>query len=629
MKGILLMTLFAPLAGAILNGFLGTWFRKKAHFPAIVAVGLSFLGSLVLFQWSLQHPLGQEWILYTWVPVADLRVPFGLLFDRLAAIMLLVVTTVSFLVHIYSIGYMADDPGYRRYFAYLNLFVFSMLLLVLANNFLLLFVGWEAVGLCSYLLIGFWYEKKTASDAGKKAFIVNRIGDAGFLLGIFTLFATFGTLEYTRIFEIVQSNPGYFSGVLAAATLFLFMGAVGKSAQFPLYVWLPDAMEGPTPVSALIHAATMVTAGVYMVARSHPLFQEVPQIGTLVASIGAFTAIFAASIALVTDDIKRVLAYSTISQLGYMFVAVGLGAYTAGIFHLFTHAFFKGLLFLAAGSVMHATGGELNMHKMGGLWKKMPHTGWTFVIGALALSGIPPLAGFFSKDEILASAFRTGHTLIWGVAWATAFLTALYMFRLIFKVFFGNPQDPALYEHAHESPPVMTVPMWILAVLSVTVGWLGWGEESSLFHRFLAPTLGHLEIVPPMVEKEGGLGLILLSVAAGLAGIWLAYQMFLKGYPNPTALAQRAGFFYRLLKGKYYVDELYQTVIVTPIRGLAVLTFRLVDRILIDGTVNLTGKSLAATGNVIRKGSSARTRTYLFWVLLGAHVLLWFLLKGR
>ncbi len=629
MKGVLLVTLLAPLVGAILNGIFGTGFKQKAHIPAVLAVGLSFLGSLVLFQWSLQHPLGLEWTLYTWVPVDRLQVPFGLLLDRLAAVMLLVVTSVSLLVHIYSIGYMAEDPGYRRYFAYLNLFVFSMLLLVLANNYLLLFVGWEAVGLCSYLLIGFWYEKKTASDAGKKAFIVNRIGDAGFLLGIFTLFATFGTLEYTKIFEVVLSNPGYFSGALAAATVFLFMGAVGKSAQFPLYVWLPDAMEGPTPVSALIHAATMVTAGVYMVARSHPLFQEVPEVGTLVASIGAFTAIFAASIALVTDDIKRVLAYSTISQLGYMFVAVGLGAYTAGIFHLFTHAFFKGLLFLAAGSVMHATGGELNMQKMGGLWKKMPHTGWTFVIGALALSGIPPLAGFFSKDEILASAFRTGHTLIWAVTWFTAFLTALYMFRLIFNVFFGKPRDPELYHHAHESPRVMTIPMWILAVLSVTVGWLGLGEEGSLFHRFLAPALGHLEIVPMGTEKEAGLGLILLSIAAGLAGIALAYQVFLRRAPAPERIAERTGLLYRLLKGKYYVDELYHALIVTPIRGLAVITFRLVDRILIDGTVNLTGKSLAATGGLLRKGSTAKARTYLFWILLGAHLFLWFLLKGR
>ncbi len=620
------LALFAPLAGAIVNGIFGHPFRRHAHWPAVIAVALSLLASA----WILLH-VGHEAVqydLYTWIPVANFVVPFGFYIDALTAVMMAVVTSVSFLVHVYSIGYMHDDPGYRRYFAYLNLFVFSMLLLVLANNYALLFVGWEAVGLCSYLLIGFWYEKKTASDAGKKAFIVNRIGDAGFLLGIFTLFATFGSVRYETVFRMVASNPHLYQGALVAATLFLFLGAVGKSAQFPLYVWLPDAMEGPTPVSALIHAATMVTAGVYMVARSHFLYSEVPQVGQLVASVGAFTAFFAATMALVNDDIKRVLAYSTISQLGYMFVAVGLGAYTAGIFHLYTHAFFKGLLFLAAGSVMHATGGELNMQKMGGLFKKMPHTAWTFLIGALALSGLPPLAGFFSKDEIIKQAYVSGHTLIWVVAVLTALLTAFYMFRLIFLVFFGQPRDQTVYEHAHESPPVMTVPLWILAGASVAAGWVGLGEEHSLFHRFLESALGEFHLVTWTPVRPAGPGLVALSVGVALLGILMAYSLYLLRKPDPARLARRAGFLYTLLKRKYFVDEIYGILVVGTLRILARALFWGVDRILVDGTVNGTGWTLAATGTVLRRWSSGFLRSYLLWMLIGANLLVWFLLRS-
>ncbi len=620
------IALFTPLLGAIVNGVFGHPFKKQAHWPAVIAVGISMLASW----WILGRVGAEPWVLnlYTWIPVANFVVPFGFYIDTLTAVMMGVVTTVSFLVHVYSIGYMQGDPGYRRYFAYLNLFVFSMLLLVLANNYALLFVGWEAVGLCSYLLIGFWYEKKLASDAGKKAFIVNRIGDAGFLLGIFTLFATFGSVQYTTVFHLVASNPHLYHGALVAATLFLFLGAVGKSAQFPLYVWLPDAMEGPTPVSALIHAATMVTAGVYMVARSHLLYSEVPQVGVLVASIGAFTALFAATMAMVNDDIKRVLAYSTISQLGYMFVAVGLGAYTAGIFHLYTHAFFKGLLFLAAGSVMHATHGELNMQKMGGFFRKMPHTAWTFLIGALALSGIPPLAGFFSKDEIIKHAYVTGHTLIWAVAVLTALLTAFYMFRLIFLVFFGRPRDAEIYEHLHESPPVMTVPLWILAAASVAAGWVGIGEEHSVFHRFLASALGEFHLVEWTVHRPAGPGLIALSVGVALVGILGAYTLYLRRAPDPAVLARRAGFLYTLLKRKYYVDEIYGVLVVGTLRLLAKGLFWGVDRLLVDGTVNGTGWTLAATGSLFRRWSSGFLRSYLLWILIGANFLLWFLLRS-
>ncbi len=620
------LALFAPLLGAIINGVFGHPFREKAHWPAVVAVGISMLAS-----WWILGQVGSEPVvldLYTWIPVANFVVPFGFYIDSLTAVMMGVVTTVSFLVHVYSIGYMHGDPGYRRYFAYLNLFVFSMLLLVLANNYALLFVGWEAVGLCSYLLIGFWYEKKSASDAGKKAFIVNRIGDAGFLLGIFTLFATFGSVRYDTVFQMVASNPHLYQGALVAATLFLFLGAVGKSAQFPLYVWLPDAMEGPTPVSALIHAATMVTAGVYMVARSHLLYSEVPQVGQLVASVGAFTALFAATMAMVNDDIKRVLAYSTISQLGYMFVAVGLGAYTAGIFHLYTHAFFKGLLFLAAGSVMHATHGELNMQKMGGFFRKMPHTAWTFLIGALALSGLPPLAGFFSKDEIIKHAYVTGHTFIWAVAVLTALLTAFYMFRLIFLVFFGKPRDAEIYAHLHESPPVMTVPLWILAAASVGAGWVGIGEEHSVFHRFLETALGEFHLVEWTVHRPAGAGLIALSVGVALLGILLAYSLYLLRKPDPALLARRAGFLYTLLKRKYYVDEIYNLFVVGTLRVTARVLFWGVDRALVDGTVNGTGWTLAATGSVFRRWSSGFLRSYLLWILIGANLLVWFLLRS-
>ncbi len=616
METILVLTLFVPLLGAIINGVFGSPFKKYAHWVAVPAIGISWLGALYLLKYVLA---GNTLIvnLWQWIPVKDFNVNFGLYLDPLSAVMIATVTTVSFFIHIYSIGYMHGDPGYRRYFSYLNLFVFSMLLLVLANNYVLLFVGWEAVGLCSYLLIGFWYEKKSASDAGKKAFIVNRIGDAGFILGIFTMFFSVGSVDYRTVFE---AAPHLSAAIIGAITFFLFMGAMGKSAQFPLYVWLPDAMEGPTPVSALIHAATMVTAGVYMVARSSALYSAHGSVANLVAGIGAFTAIFAASIALVNDDIKRVLAYSTISQLGYMFIGVGVGAYATGIFHLYTHAFFKALLFLTAGSVMHALHGELNMQKMGGLFKKMPQTGITFIIGALALSGIPPFAGFFSKDAILKEALLRGHVTIWWIGTITAFMTAFYMFRLIFKVFFGKPRDEELYEHAHESPAVMTIPLWVLAIGAIVVGWVGIGEDASPFFKFLAPSLHYAEhgaLLEPAAWQEW------LPLVFGIIGILLAWSMYMKNLPSPQGMARTFRTFYKLLKGKWYVDEIYDIFIVKPIYFLAVLLFKLVDRILIDGTVNGVAWLNRAVGSVLNKIQTGAVKTYMVWIVFAATLILW------
>src|SRR2546425_8675568 len=442
---------FLPLVGTLGNALFGRATGHRAHWVAVPALGLSFLVSCAVFLRVLH---GETYVgeLFPWIAAGAFKASVTVQVDQLSAVMLLAVTGVGFLIHVYSAGYMHDDPGYARYFTYLNLFVFFMVMLVLAGNFLLLYVGWEAVGLCSYLLIGFWYEKPPASDAGKKAFIVNRVGDFGFGLGIMLIWTAFGTLDYTEVFA---KAPGLAVSTATAISLLLFMGACGKSAQLPLHVWLPDAMEGPTPVSDLIHAATMVTAGVYMVARSHTLFERSGVALEVVAIVGTVTAVFAASIGLVQTDIKRVLAYSTISQLGYMFAAVGLGAYAAGIFHLVTHAFFKALLFLGAGSVIHGMGGEQDLRKMGGLAPKMVPTALTMAIGAAGLAGVPGLAGFFSKDEILASAFGGGHRLLWALLLMGAFLTAFYAFRLLFLAFFGGPRMPReVAHHVHESPAV-------------------------------------------------------------------------------------------------------------------------------------------------------------------------------
>jgi NADH-quinone oxidoreductase subunit L len=520
--------------------------------------------------------------------------------------MVLVVTGVGFLIHVYSVGYMGHEGGYYRFFGYMNLFMFAMLTLVLANNMLLMFVGWEGVGLCSYLLIGFYFLKKSASDAGKKAFIVNRIGDAGFILGILLTAVTLGTIRFTSqglpdvaggsgilqgLKAAVDAHTlGYGSSVLTGIALLLFVGAMGKSAQIPLYVWLPDAMEGPTPVSALIHAATMVTAGVYMVARMNAVYQLAPFAMDVVAVVGAVTAIFAASIALVQNDIKKVLAYSTISQLGYMFLALGVGAFAAGIFHLMTHAFFKALLFLGAGSVIHAMSGEQDLQKMGGLWNKIPVTSKTFAVATLAIAGIFPFAGFFSKDEILGRAFDRYFSL-WLVGFITAGMTAFYMFRLLFLTFFGYSRaDEHVEKHVHESPPAMTVPLIILAGLSLIGGWIGWpgslGGENR-FERFLEPVLtgvvpetGAVKIAHHALAKEYFLMLASLSIVG--AGIWLAYQFYRTKRIAPELVAGKWPRLYHLLLHKYYVDEIYDAAIVERTKDLGTLLGRF-DANVIDG----------------------------------------------
>jgi NADH-quinone oxidoreductase subunit L len=507
--------------------------------------------------------------------------------------MLLVVTGVGFLIHVYSMGYMAHEGGYYRFFGYLNLFMFSMLTLVLANNLLLLFVGWEGVGLCSYLLIGFYFLKKSASDAGKKAFIVNRIGDAGFILGLFLMLGTLGTIQFTELGPAIAA--GHFAmgdATLTAIALLLFVGATGKSAQLPLYVWLPDAMEGPTPVSALIHAATMVTAGVYMIARTNAVFSMAPKALAVVAVVGCVTSIFAATMGLVQNDIKRVLAYSTVSQLGYMFLACGVGAFTAGVFHLMTHAFFKALLFLGSGSVIHSLSGEQDMRKMGALWGKIPTTAKTFVVASVAIAGIPPLAGFFSKDAILGHAFEYS-PILWLLGFVTAGMTAFYMFRLVNMTFFGESRvDHEVEHHIHESPSSMTVPLMILAGLSIVGGWVGWPESlggSDRFSKFLEPVMAkHAEEGGEAAAAHAASGasmeylLMLLSVAIAAGGIWLAYNWYIKHPEVPDKIAAWSPFLYRLVYNKYYVDQLYDAMFVNRMKDLA-LTLGAFDVNIVNG----------------------------------------------
>ena len=518
---------------------------------------------------------------FTWIEAGNFRAGFDLQVDQLTVVMLLVVTGVGWLIHIYSTGYMAHEGGYYRFFSYLNLFMFFMLILVLAANYVLLFVGWEGVGLASYLLIGFYFLRKSAADAGKKAFIVNRIGDFGFMLGMFLLFRTFGTLDFVTLFrdKVTPLGPEAMGhlGTLTVACLLLFMGAAGKSAQIPLYVWLPDAMEGPTPVSALIHAATMVTAGVYVVARSHVLFMRAPTAMLVVAIVGCATALFAATIGLVQTDIKKVLAYSTVSQLGYMFLACGVGAFSAGIFHLMTHAFFKALLFLAAGSVIHAMGGEQDMLRMGGLSKKIKWTYFTMLTGTLAIAGIPPLAGFFSKDSILLSAYQSenggpnvGH-ILYAAGLFTALLTSFYMFRLIFLTFFGKERYDEHHVHVHESPKSMLVPLAILALLSIVGGWLAapafWGKPD-YFAKFLEPVFaapgGGEAATAEAVAHALETPLAIVAVITALLGLFAAYWLYLKQPSKADGLAKSFGGAYRTLLHKYYVDELYAAVDCAP-----------------------------------------------------------------
>jgi NADH-quinone oxidoreductase subunit L len=623
-----------PAIGFALNLFFGRRTSKGVvGFIACAAIGLSFLVSLLVFSDLLKLPAASrsvEKIIYPWILSGEFQANIGFLVDPLSLVMMLMVSGVSLVIHIYSVGYMHDDPDFPRYFTYLNLFVFFMLILVSANNFLLMFVGWEGVGLCSYFLIGFWYEKKSASDAGKKAFIVNRIGDFGFLLAIFLIFVTFGTVDFTKVFAAAPGKLEMGSTLVTLITLLLFMGATGKSAQIPLYTWLPDAMEGPTPVSALIHAATMVTAGVYMVARCNVLFILAPTSILIVAIIGAATAIFAASIGLAQNDIKRVLAYSTISQLGYMFLACGVGAFTAGIFHLMTHAFFKALLFLGAGSVMHAMAGELDMRKMGALKPHMPRTYWTFLIATLAIAGIFPFAGFFSKDEILWKALTQGGVAFWLIGAVAAFITATYMFRAVFMTFHGSSRvDPHVAHHLHESPGMMTVPLMILAVLSVVGGFIGFPivEGWNKFSEFLAPVFAKsapAEAVHHAVSFE--VAMMLVSMAIAGLGILLAYKMYIKSPSLPDQMAQRYRVPYSMISNKYWVDEIYDFVFVGPLVRFSVFLWRIIDDILVDGTVNGVAAVAREGSEVFKRLQTGNIQGYALSILMGVVFLVGYLL---
>ena len=615
MKTAVVLIPLLPLASFIITGLLGRrYFKEKSHYLSVASVAVSWALSMYVF-YRVRSGGPETWQSYSWIVSGNFKVDVGFLVDELTAVMLLVVSTVGFMVHVYSIGYMRGDPGYYRFFAYLNLFMFSMFMLVLASNFLLLYVFWEAVGLCSYLLIAFWYPKKSASNAGTKAFLVNRVGDFGFGLGVILIFVTLGTLNYSGVFSAAGTLG---SGTLTAICLLLFVGAVGKSAQFPLHVWLPDAMEGPTPVSSLIHAATMVNAGVYMVARSSPLFSQSETAMLVVALTGAFTAIFAASIGLVQNDIKRVLAYSTVSQLGYMFMALGVGAWSAGMFHLMSHGFFKGLLFLCSGAVIHALAGEQDMRKMGGLKDKTRITYWTFVIGALALAGFPGLAGFFSKDSVLAGAFSGGYWYLWLVGIITALMTAFYMFRLIFMTFHGQPRtDPEVFEHAHEAPPSMWVPLVVLAVPSVLVGLVaGIPPEDGLIDRFLKPVFESL----PGEHHGFGVSAALLMVVSGLVvigGIYLAWQFYVRRTRLPGLMGERFRPVYRLLLNKYWIDEIYAATIINPTRRLANLLWRAFDDAVIDGAVNGAARFFRGVGAALSPTQSGRVQGYLLGMFMG------------
>jgi NADH-quinone oxidoreductase subunit L len=643
MNYVYLVPLF-PLIGFLVNGLLAlgrkTDLAQKSPRRSLISwigcgsVGLSFLASVVLFFELLALPAGErvvQKVAFPWILSGKFQIDIGFLLDPLSSIMILVVCGVGFFIHVYSTGYMAEDKGYARYFSYLNLFTFFMLMLVLSNNFLLLYLGWEGVGLCSYLLIGFWYEKKSASDAGKKAFIVNRIGDFGFALAVMLIFWTFGSLNFAQVFESAPHVLALGGGLVTAMTLLLFMGATGKSAQIPLYVWLPDAMEGPTPVSALIHAATMVTAGVYMVARCHALFLLAPVTMAVVAVIGAATAIYAASIGLVQNDIKRVLAYSTISQLGYMFLACGVGAFTAGIFHLMTHAFFKALLFLSAGSVMHALAGELNMQKMGGLKKYLPVTFLCFLAGTLAISGIPLFSGFFSKDEILWKAFSSshGHILLWVVGVITAGLTAFYMFRLFFMTFMGKSRmDPKVEAHVHESPKPMTIPLMVLAVLSVIGGYVGIPHVlggSNRIEGFLSSVFAHGEPATHDVVHHAPSTeylLMAISVVVVLIAILVAHRFYVRDLGIPKRLAEKYKSAYRVLLNKYYVDEFYAKVIVNPLLNLALLLWKQFDVLVIDGAANGIATVVKGLGSVLRRTQTGYLRNYALSLIFGAALIL-------
>ena len=647
-----------PLLAFVVNILLGrSIIKDKASWIAAPAVFVSWLLSLAVLRqlWHTGEPISQH--LFRWIPSGDFNVDVNLYADQLTAVMLVVVTTVGFLVHVYSTGYMKGDGGYYRFFSYLPLFVFSMLMLVLADNYLLLFVFWEGVGLCSYLLIGFWFKRRSAGDAAKKAFIVNRVGDLGFGLAIMWIFWMFGTLNFQEVFDQVSPLA---LGTMTGVALLLFLGACGKSAQFPLHVWLPDAMEGPTPVSALIHAATMVTAGIYMVARSHVIFENAPTAMATVAVIGAFTAFMAASIGMVQNDIKRVVAYSTLSQLGYMALALGVGAWVAAIFHLMTHAFFKALLFLGAGSVIHGMHEEQNIQKMGGLRKFMPVTFWTFLIASFANAGIVPFAGFWSKDEIILGSFVTTlqplGKILTVVAVITAFLSALYMFRLVFLTFTGKPRFDAEHVHPHESPPSMAIPLVLLAVPSLLIGFVGFPPEAGPIHKFLEPVfhaggakgehsaegeeVASLYVVPshaPTIRAAEGeesayppgvvhlnhpstsqkLSIAAISTIAAVAGLFVAWLAYVKGAINPVAIANRHPGLYSFLYDKWRWDELYNAIFVQPLKNLANWLWHVVDEGIIDGFVNGVALGIGGLSQRLRHVQTGLVTNYALAIAFG------------
>jgi NADH-quinone oxidoreductase subunit L len=629
-----------PLAGAVLLLAGAQRFsHRQTSAIGVGSIALTLLVSFaILFEYAGAHGETVVQRVFGWVAAGDISIDFALRIDPLSATMVFFVTLVGFLIHVYSVGYMhgESEKAYARYFAYLNLFMFAMLTLVLGANLAVLFVGWEGVGLCSYLLIGFYFEKDWCAAAGKKAFIVNRIGDFGFLLAIFLAFQVFGTVDFAGMEAVIAAEPAKVAAYATPIALLLFVGAVGKSAQLPLYVWLPDAMAGPTPVSALIHAATMVTAGVYMVARTNFIFRLSPTAMLVVAVVGGLTAVFAATIGLAQNDIKKVLAYSTVSQLGYMFLAAGSGAFAAAIFHVFTHAFFKACLFLGSGSVIHAVGGEQDMRKMGGLKKHMPTTYWTFVVATLALAGIPVFAGFFSKDEILGKVFAAGagnlagygtvYLVLWVLGLAGAFMTAFYMFRLVHMTFHGSFRGTHEQEHhLHESPKSMTVPLQVLAVGSILVGFLGVGKALT-FNVDLNWFEGFLHHVAPGVEAghHVSLGiewlLIALSVGVAVSGILLAGRFYsgARAFEIPDRLAAAWPGLYRLVANKYWVDELYSKVVVRPLEALARFSWKGVDTVAIDGTLNASAWFTEITGDLLRFVQTGNVRNYSLMILAGA-----------
>lgn len=631
MSRLIFLIPLLPLIGAIINGFWGKKLSKGlSGLIGCLAVGLSFGLAVYAFFHLKTHPEIEtiSYVYFDWIKAGKFSAPFSLLLDPLSSLFLLIITGVGFLIHIYSTGYMHDDEGFHKFFAYLNLFVFFMLLLVLGSNYLIMFVGWEGVGLCSYLLIGYWFKNIDYSSAAKKAFVMNRIGDLGFLLGVFLIYITFGSVSYGVVFEQAKSFTSD-EGVITCIALLLFVGAVGKSAQLPLYTWLPDAMAGPTPVSALIHAATMVTAGIYMVARSNIIYTLSPTALSVVAVIGLATALFAAIIGLAQNDIKKVLAYSTVSQLGYMFLALGVGAYTSAVFHVATHAFFKALLFLAAGSVIHAMSGEQDIRKMGGLKKALPVTFWVFVIGTVAIAGIPPFAGFFSKDEILAHAFAS-NKIYWLFALIGSLITAFYMFRLLFLTFYGKFRGTHEQEHhLHESPKSMTIPLIVLAILSTIGGFMGLPEilgGSHALKQFLEPVFANSELnmLPHHISHSTEYILIGLTLLCLAVVIWVAYNQYVRKKDVPPADALIVSPVHKVVYNKFFIDELYANVITKPLTWLSEKTDKYFENGFIDGIVNFTGRSVVGGSRLMRLAQQGNVGFYVFAMVIGIILIFFF-----